>query len=51
MRLNMNDADLDAVAGGSTDGGTAGVKGITDQDLDFVVGGLDSDGGTAGVKG
>lgn len=51
----MTDEELDGVAGGATDGGVAGVKGIrsaeiTTDELDAVSGGA-TDGGVAGVKG
>ncbi len=55
MRMDrMTDEELDAVAGGSRDGGVAGTKGITqmsDAEIDAVAGGGDRDGGVAGVKG
>lgn len=45
----ITDEELDAVAGGATDGGVGGVKGITQDELDAVAGG-DTDGGVGGVK-
>jgi len=52
-KLNMSDAELDAVAGGAGDKGAGGgVAGITsDAELDAVAGGADDKGAGGGVAG
>lgn len=51
-KLNMTDAELDAVAGGAREnGGVGGVAGITDAELDAVAGGDRENGGVGGVAG